>query len=154
MIYPPARDLLLPVTINYLIFEKKEMKNLLFLFCLFKFSISFHVQGDLYGLDGRIFYIENVANGKYLEGNTQILRKKNKNIISIPYSCLRNAVCYNMEYRHFSDCYLAILFLFPVSQRYLNFQSVRQPDNVVAQSFAILRFYTRLTVQDGDQQVF
>lgn len=60
------------------------MKNLLLLFCLALCSFSLPAQKDLYGLDGKIFYIKNVANGKYLTGNTQAHKKNGTNVIVWP----------------------------------------------------------------------
>lgn len=60
------------------------MKNILFLFCLIIHNFSLITQGDLYGLDSKIFYIENDANGKYLEVNTKALEKNGKQVIVYP----------------------------------------------------------------------
>lgn len=60
------------------------MKNFLLLsFCIL-FTLSLFAQHDPYGLDGKIFYIENIANGKYLDGNAKAHGKKGTTVFVWP----------------------------------------------------------------------
>lgn len=60
------------------------MKKLLLLLSLIICSLSMLAQGDPYNLDGKIFNIENIANGKYLNGNAQTHGKNETNVMVWP----------------------------------------------------------------------